>query len=320
MNNFDNYDSVQFMISDSLFYEALLMVIRGETVRYCKQKARSHRRKENELQNNVQSMYDSLNSNKCSLNAQLLENAKDELEKHRKPYIDGLIVRSRTQWHEDGEKSSKYFLSLEKRNATRKSIQYIQYQDKIITKQQDILSIFTETFQERYSSSEDIELDMNFIKSNLTNTLSECEKVSLNKELTLQELTAALRNMKKGKTPGSYGFSVDFFRCFWKPLGMFLHRAFQLCYSQGIILPTYASRKHNNTYTKNRKTMSLTEGMTTHFPSQCRLHNYFNSYSKQIQRSNQPYPSPAQRGLMQPPLRFFWNIFLVTVRLSPFFL
>ena len=121
---------MQFTISDSLFYETLVMVIRGETVRYCKQKARRQRRREHELQNRIQSAQDSLNKNKCNLSAQLLEKTKNEFEKHRKQHIDGLIVRSRTQWHEDGEKSSKYFLSLENRNATKKSIQYIQYQDK----------------------------------------------------------------------------------------------------------------------------------------------------------------------------------------------
>ena len=41
------------------------------------------------------------------------EEAKVELEKndHIK---DGIIVRSKVQWYEDGEKASKYFLTLEK--------------------------------------------------------------------------------------------------------------------------------------------------------------------------------------------------------------
>ena len=56
---------------------------------------------------------------KCDGKALILKKAKEELEEHRKPYIEGLIVRSRTQWYEDGEKSSKYFLSLEKRNAAK---------------------------------------------------------------------------------------------------------------------------------------------------------------------------------------------------------
>ena len=45
--------------------------------------------------------------------------------------------------------------------------------------------------------------------------------------------------MKKGKTPGSNRFSVDFFRSFWKPIGILLYRAFQHCYSEGTILPTH---------------------------------------------------------------------------------
>ena len=52
-------------------------------------------------------------------------------------------------------------------------------------------------------------------------------------------MTASLHSMKKGKTPGSNGFTVDFFRCFWDPLGILLHRAFNYCYSNDTTIPTH---------------------------------------------------------------------------------
>ena len=172
-------------------------------------------------------------------NAQALQAAMNKLEEHRKPYIEGLIVRSRTQWHEEGERNSKYFLSLEKRNVNRKSIQYILNNGQTITKQGEILSLFTQDLQKKYCAREQAEPDLTFIRDNLTEVLSESDKASLEEMLTLQELSKALMNMKKGKTPGSNGFSVDFFRCFWNQLGIFLHRAFILSYSKGTALPTH---------------------------------------------------------------------------------
>ena len=38
VTNIDNFPEVQFNIGDSLFYETLLMLIRGDTIQYCKRK------------------------------------------------------------------------------------------------------------------------------------------------------------------------------------------------------------------------------------------------------------------------------------------
>ena len=45
--------------------------------------------------------------------------------------------------------------------------------------------------------------------------------------------------MKKGKTPGSNVFPVEFFRCFWHELGPFLHRALKTSFKDGRGLPTH---------------------------------------------------------------------------------
>ena len=42
------------------------------------------------------------------------EEAKIELEKICDHIMDGIILRSKAQWYEEGEKGSKYFLTLEK--------------------------------------------------------------------------------------------------------------------------------------------------------------------------------------------------------------
>ena len=239
LSDSNNYENIDFTIKESLFYETLLMLIRGETVQYCKRIARTRRRKENELLVNVQSAQTAFDHDKCDEKARILQKAKENLEEHRKPYIEGLIVRSRTQWHEEGERSSKYFLSLEKRNATKKSIQYIENEGKTITNSRAILSLFTHTLRKKYTDQGYTEPDFNFIRRNLSEVLTEKEKNALDEELTFQELTTALRGMKKGRTPGSNGFSVDFFSCFWKTLGVFLYRACISSFSEGTTVPSH---------------------------------------------------------------------------------
>ena len=46
----------------------------------------------------------------------ILNSAKEELELLYEEKVKGIIIRARARWHEHGEKSTKYFLNLEKRN------------------------------------------------------------------------------------------------------------------------------------------------------------------------------------------------------------
>ena len=45
-----------------------------------------------------------------------MDKFKNELETLYDERVEGIVVRARARWHEHGEKSSKYFLNLEKRN------------------------------------------------------------------------------------------------------------------------------------------------------------------------------------------------------------
>ena len=41
----------------------------------------------------------------------------------------------------------------------------------------------------------------------------------------MSELTKALKNMKNNKSQGTDGFSSDFFKVFWKKIGIFVMRS-----------------------------------------------------------------------------------------------
>ena len=43
--------------------------------------------------------------------------------------------------------------------------------------------------------------------------------------LTFNECTESLKSMKNGKSPGSDGYTVDFYKIFWKYIGPFLFRS-----------------------------------------------------------------------------------------------
>ena len=57
----------------------------------------------------------------CNTYRQDIDLVKEEIDKIIEEETRGSIIRSRARWYEEGEKSTKYFLNLEKRNFNKKS-------------------------------------------------------------------------------------------------------------------------------------------------------------------------------------------------------
>ena len=51
--------------------------------------------------------------------------------------------------------------------------------------------------------------------------------------LTVEEISCTLKNMKNDKSPGLSGFSANFFKVFWKQLGVFVLRSLNHGYTIG---------------------------------------------------------------------------------------
>ena len=135
---------------------------------------------------------------------QQLEDKKNELETLRKDKLRGKLIRSRIQWIEEGEKPTNYFCGLESKNGV------------IVTNQNETLhevklfyeNLYKNRDDENICTLQDIEDGLggiNFRK------LTEEEQESLEGEITYKEASETLKNMKNNKTPGSDGFSVEFF-------------------------------------------------------------------------------------------------------------
>ena len=194
----NNFQCIEFTISISLFYETLLMLIRGETVRFSKQKARKTREQEDKQIDTINKLQDAFNNNPTQRCLQQLEEAKSWLENIRKPQIKGLITRSRVQWHEDGERCSKYFLSLEKRNYIRKSIQCIKVDNKTVTSKPKILDLFSQSLSRKYTEESALTNSNIYFQDNIKKKFSQAQKRALDEPLSFEELRVALTRAPLG--------------------------------------------------------------------------------------------------------------------------
>ena len=68
--------------------------------------------------------------------------------------------------------------------------------------------------------------------------LSEAEKASMENILTTEELTKYLKKTKNNVSPGSSGFTNEFFKFFWLDLKVFITKAINFSYEIGSLSVT----------------------------------------------------------------------------------
>jgi len=93
--------------------------IREKSISYAASKKRQHKSREAELEKLIASLEEQIDDTSGPPNMNIIERInilKDELEKLIEYRTKGAILRSKTQWYNEGEKNTKYFLNLEKRN------------------------------------------------------------------------------------------------------------------------------------------------------------------------------------------------------------
>jgi len=76
-----------------------------------------------------------------------------QLEKISQHQTRGAIKRSKARWHHEGEKNTKYFLSLEKRHFNTKTIKQLQLDDNNFVNTDDtILRVAKSYYEKLYST------------------------------------------------------------------------------------------------------------------------------------------------------------------------
>ena len=121
---------------------------------------------------------------------------------------------------EEGEKSSKYFLNLEKQNGVKKELDSLKNKRDVIFDREKILKQIYEYYKELYSSKNNTQsCEINrYLDSVECSTLSEVEAESCEGLLTEKECFEALSLMSNNKTPGSDGLTAEFYKCFWEDI------------------------------------------------------------------------------------------------------
>ena len=128
----------------------------------------------------------------------------------------GAILRSKARWHEHGERNTRYFFNLEKRNHIRKTVTKLKIGDnKYVNDQFAILEEEKRFYESLYKSQNidnDTFLESPFFKPQNITPLTQEEMESCEGLLSEDECLNAIKEFKNNKSPGTDGFTSEFYK------------------------------------------------------------------------------------------------------------
>lgn len=229
------FSEIQLVISEETFLDFLLMKIRSKTIAYATMK----KRQTNEEEQNLIKEIETLETIRETLDdLRIIEEKQTRLQAIREKRMEGVLLRSRARYIAEGEKITKYFCNMEKRNFVSKTMSRLVNQEgNVLTKNEDITQEVKLFYENLYKNKEVEDCEIADLVNDIPR-LSDEEANNLEGEITLNEAGNALKKMKNMKSPGTDGFTAEFFKMFWGRIGNFVVRALNSSFRKGELSST----------------------------------------------------------------------------------
>ena len=142
----------------------------------------------------------------------LINTIKQRTNKIHDNIAEGVKIRSKCSWYQYGEKSTKLFYGLEKKNKLRGTIKKLLDDGKEITTPSEISSTLNKFYEELFhktiaKSISDIE---KFLSDIHLPTISDTNYTICEAAITEYNVLVALKSIPSDKTPGIDGLSKEF--------------------------------------------------------------------------------------------------------------
>ena len=215
------------------WWEFLKVCIKQESISFSRQKRRQLCRDRVFLMNKLISLRQRL-VNGDNFVVDSIQDIECRLKVIYTKEIEGILVRSRAEWVEEGERSTRYFFQLHSSNAQRSKIPLIYNSSSVEVSSQDEIEQAHVDFYSSLFSEEPV--DMVFqddLLSSLSRQLSPQQSSLCEGTMTIDEISFAVKNLNTNKSPGPHGLTVEFYRKFWDILAPHLVLVFNSCFQAG---------------------------------------------------------------------------------------
>lgn len=207
-------NNTQDVIDKGFKWDYIKMRIRSETILYSSTKKKLEQKHEEDLKCQLEKLHHAYSDNPSEELYENLTSVENDIEKLIYKKMQGSMLRSKCDWVELGEKNSKFFLNLERKNSDSKLICQLEKNETVLQSQQEISYEIEDYYSTLYSEipiREDLLNDLNLDIPKL----DESDLALTEGLITEKECLNALKDMDNGKNPGLDGFPADFYKFFW---------------------------------------------------------------------------------------------------------
>ena len=221
-SNFDSYAGL---------WDVIKIKIKDFAIRYGKKKKKENQEEKQKLLKVIEDIKSVPNFIENDMTRKELFEAEVKLNCIIDSEIKGAITRSRAQWTEEGERSTKYFFGLEKSNYKKKSLGKLVNNGKELYNQRDISNHVVDFYKKLFRSTDPDKTNMSdYIASSRTPTVDSNLAEDLDSEIYIGEIDAVYNKLKNNKSPGWDGLTAEFYKTFWDDIRTILFN----CYLESI--------------------------------------------------------------------------------------
>ena len=242
-------------------------LIKETSIKFSKKKnqeKKSHKRNLLKQFRNIKNKLDKDPSN--TRNRDLYNKINNEIKSIEVQEGEGAKIRSKAQWREDGETSSRYFCSLEKKRGADKTMRSVQRlkNGPIVTGNEDMLKETRQFYVDLYTEEGVEESAQDSMLSRIKTKLTKEQAQLCEGEVTHEEITQAVTQTQNDRSPGIDGLTYEFYKSFWQVIGNDLVKVFnhsfenkELPESQQYGLLTLLCKKGDRALLSNWRPISL---------------------------------------------------------------
>ena len=213
------YDSVK------KHWEIIKLAVRGTTLQYTARKKKARQNETEILEKKISFWQNQLDHTYFPKVEERITVLKKELETLNAKKTEGAVLRCKVNWQEFAEKPTKYFLNLEKVNFNKKTIHRLRNNGKIIDNPDEIQTTLTDYFKDIYKSKKSV--DLSYLEELEFPKITTEQSRLLDQEITMFEISLALKELKGGKSPGVDGLPPEFYKVFWMRLKQMFYNLIQ---------------------------------------------------------------------------------------------
>ena len=213
--------------------------IRKIAIEHSKVTARANRQYKRKLEKQLRNTTRKLETRNSDGDTRRFTELKDKLKRLELTETRGRIIRSRAQWHEEGERCTSYFANLEKSRGNQSLIRSIKRPDGTVTENiYQILDEHVRFYKDLYTAEPTDNTAQDHIFSKLEKSLDEENRALCEGTLRLEECSNAISKMEFNKSPGTDGLPVEFYKYFWPLIGSDFVEMANSCYQSILLAPS----------------------------------------------------------------------------------